>query len=112
LAWGSTYDGSFSVSGDHFAFDVNVRQSNTTAFGPFSDTWLIFNRQGTIAALSSSEPNICDRNGDGLIDFLDVLNFSAAASIADPSADVTEPAGVDAQDIAVFVGLIQSRACN
>jgi len=52
LAFEETYDGTLAVSGDQFSFDVNVTQDNTAPFlGSFSDTQIIFNRSGSIAAI-------------------------------------------------------------
>lgn len=53
-AWASTYDGTLSISGNHYAFDVDVQQANDSIFmGVFEDTRLVFNRSGTIAAVTS-----------------------------------------------------------
>ncbi|MEF7613149.1 FxDxF family PEP-CTERM protein [Aquincola sp. MAHUQ-54] len=52
--WDSTYDGTLSISGDSYAFDVDVTQSNVTPlFGTLNGTHLVFNRAGTIAAVSA-----------------------------------------------------------
>ncbi|MEM9420253.1 MAG: hypothetical protein AAGA25_14535 [Planctomycetota bacterium] len=52
LAFADTYDGTLTVSGDQFSFDVDVIQGNTAPFlEPFTDTRIVFNRSGSIAAI-------------------------------------------------------------
>jgi hypothetical protein len=50
-AFSTSYDGTLSVTGDAFAFDVDVMQDVGTLFGTLSDTRLVFNRAGSIAAI-------------------------------------------------------------
>jgi hypothetical protein len=52
--WASTYDGTLSINGDSYAFDVDVTQSNVTPlFGTLTGTHLVFNRAGSISAVSA-----------------------------------------------------------
>jgi len=68
LAFASTYDGGLSISGNHYAFDVNVTQSNDTIFGELSNTQLVFNRAGSIAAVTAvPEPGTYGLMAAGLL---------------------------------------------
>ncbi|MCG8317571.1 MAG: hypothetical protein MI976_30505 [Pseudomonadales bacterium] len=49
---GNTYDGSLSIAGANYAFDLDVTQDTSSPLGPLSDTHMVFNRAGTIAAVS------------------------------------------------------------
>lgn len=51
LKWGNAYDGTLSIAGDHYAFDLDVTQSNTTILGALTDTRMVLNREGSIAAV-------------------------------------------------------------
>ncbi len=51
FAWSTPYVGTLAISGDTYAFDLDVTQDNVTAFGTFEDTRMVFNRTGTIAAV-------------------------------------------------------------
>jgi len=68
LAFASPYDGSLSITGNHYAFDVNVTQSNGTVFGVLPDTQLVFNRAGTIGAVAAvPEPGTYGLMAAGLL---------------------------------------------
>lgn len=68
LAFGSTYDGGLSISGNQYAFDVDVTQSNMTVFGELPNTQLVFNRAGSIAAVTAvPEPGTYGLMAAGLL---------------------------------------------
>ncbi len=50
--WASTYAGSLTISGDMYAFQLDVMQDNETPFfGSLPNTHMVFNRAGDIAAV-------------------------------------------------------------
>jgi len=66
--FGDTYDGSLSITGATYAFDVDVTQDTTSLLGDLNNTHLVFNRTGTIAAVSPiPEPSVYAMFAGGLI---------------------------------------------
>lgn len=55
LPFTNTYDGQLTISGDQYAFDLDVTQDNVEPFfvGAVSDTRMVFNRAGSIAAVTA-----------------------------------------------------------
>lgn len=52
FAWDDSYDGSLSISGADYAFDLDVSQPNVTPLAPLESTRMVFNRSGSIAAVT------------------------------------------------------------
>ncbi|MEM9066057.1 MAG: GC-type dockerin domain-anchored protein [Planctomycetota bacterium] len=52
-AFPSTYDGSLTLSGNTFAFDIDVTQDNASPLGALTDTRVVVNRAGTIESLAA-----------------------------------------------------------
>jgi hypothetical protein len=54
FAWSTSYAGTLAITGDTYAFSLDVTQDNTASFlGTIEDTRMVFNRTGTIAAVSA-----------------------------------------------------------
>lgn len=52
LGFAETYDGTFSASGNQYYFNIDeTKTSVVTPFGDFTDTRMVFNRTGSIAAI-------------------------------------------------------------
>lgn len=62
------YEGSLSVTGDFYAFDLDVTQDTPSPLGDMTDTHMVFNRAGNISAVSAvPEPSVYAMFAGGLL---------------------------------------------
>lgn len=102
-AFPNTYDGVVTFSGDAFAFDIDVTQDNDTLLGMVTDTRLVFNRSGTIAAIATWRRCPADvAPPAGIVDARDLTLFAQGVVRGDPIADVNLDGRTDYFDVTDF----------
>ncbi|WP_018410116.1 PEP-CTERM sorting domain-containing protein [Methyloversatilis thermotolerans] len=66
--WSNAYAGSLTISGNQYSFDLDVTQDNDALFVQLTDTRMVFNRSGSIAAVTAvPEPSSYALMAGGLL---------------------------------------------